>query len=115
MGSKRLARLLIDELLRQFQLRILHRRLFDAEIADASRTSAAKQQLLHDQPLLQRTQHHDDIRARGSPSARARSASVVAQRRGEQGVGLRAALVRREVVRAIEVHRIDRSRAARSP
>ena len=58
-------------------------------------------------PVLDRADHHDVLLAARGPAAE-RAALGLAQRLGEQRIGLGAALVGREVVRLVEVHRVDR-------
>src|SRR5712691_4487504 len=68
---------------------------------------AGVEQLLHDQAVLDRADHHDVLLAARRPAAE-RAAIRLAQRFRKQRVGLRAAFVRSEVVGLVEIHRVDR-------
>ena len=90
-----------------------------ASFSSASRTSVfgisssadrphlgSVEELLHHQRVLDRAEHHDVLLAARRPASE-RAAPGFLQRFREQRVRLRAALVGREVVGLVEVHRVD--------
>ena len=105
-GIERVGRLLLDQLLRELQLGGLHVGLRDLDVLDRPHL-AGVEELLHDQAVLDRADHHDVLLAARGPAAE-RAALRLAQRLREQRVRLGAALVGREVVGLVEVHRVDR-------
>src|SRR5712691_1340383 len=105
-GIEFVGSLLLDQLLRELQLRLLHFGLRDLDLLDRPHL-AGVEQLLHDEALLDRADHHDVLLAAGAPAAE-RAAAGIAQRPREQRVRLRSALVRGEVVGLVEEHRVDR-------
>src|SRR5205823_13273108 len=99
-------RLLLDQLLGELQLRLLHLGLRDLDVLDRAHFARVKQ-LLHYQAVFDRTDHYDVLLAARRPAAQ-RAALGFAQRAREQRIGLGAALVGREIVGLVEEHRIDR-------
>ena len=64
-------------------------------------------QLMHGESVLHGSDHDDVFLAARDPAAD-RALLGLAKRRGEECVGLGAALVRCQVIGAVEIHRIDR-------
>src|SRR6266581_2170147 len=105
-GIEFVGSLLLDQLLRELELGVLHFRLRDLDLLDRSHF-AGVEQLLHDQAVFDRSDHHDVLLAARRPATE-RAAIRLAQRFCKQRVGLRAAFVRGEVIGLVEIHRVDR-------
>src|SRR6202171_1773321 len=98
--------LLLDQHLRELELGRPHLGLRDLYLLDRSHL-AGVEEVLHDQALLDGTDHHDVLLAAGGPAPE-RAALGLAQRACEQREGRGATLVRGEVVRRVAVNRVDR-------
>ena len=97
--------LLLDQLLRELELRVAHFGLRNVDVLDGAHF-ARVHELLHHQAVLDRADHDDVLLAARRPAAE-RTALRLAQRLGEKRIGLGAALVGREVIGFVEVHRVD--------
>src|SRR5438093_9060709 len=104
-GIEGFGRLLLDQLLRELQLRVLDLPLRYVNLLDRPHL-AGVEKLLHDQAPRRRPDHHDVLLAARRPASD-RAALRLAQRAGEQRVRLGAPFVGSEVVRLVEVHRVD--------
>ena len=105
-GLEALGGLLLDELARELELGGLHLGLRDLELARRAHFGR-KVQLLHREHIADRTQHHEVGLAARRPVAH-RAALGLLERLGEQCIGLGRALVGRQIVGLVEVHRVDR-------
>jgi hypothetical protein len=97
--------LLFDQLLGQFQLLCFHIRLGDVDFGGGAHFSR-EVQLLHREHIADRAERHEIGLAAGRPTRHSTTFSVL-QCFIQQAVGFCAALVGREVVGLVEVHRID--------
>src|SRR6185369_11550194 len=102
--------LLLDQLLRELELGVLHLGLRDVDFLDRAHFGGIEE-LLHHQGggavLLDRPDHDDVLLAARRPAAE-RAAAGLAQRAREKRIRLGAALVGCEVIGLVEVDRIDR-------
>ena len=97
---------MIDELLRQLEFGFRHLGRLDAEVLQVA-NFRFEMQLMHGETVRDRSYHYDVFFAARDPTPD-RTLSGFTQRGRKQRVGLRAALVGRQIIGAVKINRVDR-------